>query len=196
MSALSEAERASIEFTKVCFGLLVDGTLLTTELLFSTAIKLLSKSHANYIRAAGGHDLLRTRLHYWKSQSYVEHTIANKKRVYGLTKKGLQKLDKLSFKSLKPSVPSDWDEMWRLVTYDVPETRRNERASIRRLLDELGFKRIQRSVWIHCMPCDKFIEKLNQDYGKKDGHILLIRTVRFKGDQRIITSFRRSGYVN
>lgn len=41
-----------------------------------------------------------------------------------------------------------WDGYWRIVSFDFPETRRNERTHLRRQLRYLGFGKMHRSVWI------------------------------------------------
>lgn len=41
-----------------------------------------------------------------------------------------------------------WDGRWRLVLFDVPETRSTERDKLRRYLQQRGFGYLQNSVWI------------------------------------------------
>ncbi len=41
-----------------------------------------------------------------------------------------------------------WDGRWRIVFFDVPETKRPIRDYIRSVLKRLGFKEFQRSMWI------------------------------------------------
>ncbi|MBI5734109.1 MAG: CRISPR-associated endonuclease Cas2 [Candidatus Kerfeldbacteria bacterium] len=43
--------------------------------------------------------------------------------------------------------PSRWDKKWRMVIFDVPEKRRQDRNYLRRLLIQNGFKKLQASVW-------------------------------------------------
>ncbi len=43
--------------------------------------------------------------------------------------------------------PSRWDKKWRMVIFDVPETRRQDRNYLRLLLRQYGFKKLQASVW-------------------------------------------------
>ncbi len=70
-----------------------------------------------------------------------------------LTEKG--KLKTLEFKidAIKIPKPLKWDNRWRLVMFDIPEKRRSERNVLREKLKELGFKEIQKSVFIHPFPC-------------------------------------------
>ena len=44
--------------------------------------------------------------------------------------------------------PSKWDRRWRIVIFDVPEIRKQDRDYLRRLLVSYGFKKLQASVWV------------------------------------------------
>lgn len=41
-----------------------------------------------------------------------------------------------------------WDGKWRIVVFDVPETKKKMRNFFREKLFDLGFKKLQESVWI------------------------------------------------
>lgn len=43
--------------------------------------------------------------------------------------------------------PSRWDGKWRMVIFDIPEKRKGDRDTLRRLLVQFGFKMLQASVW-------------------------------------------------
>ena len=43
--------------------------------------------------------------------------------------------------------PSRWDGRWRMVIFDIPETRKSERDYLRHLLLSYGFRKLQASVW-------------------------------------------------
>lgn len=57
-------------------------------------------------------------------------------------------------------VNQDWDELWRVVGYDIPENKRTERRMVRKNLHELGFKQLQRSVWVSPLAVDEYIKDL------------------------------------
>lgn len=48
----------------------------------------------------------------------------------------------------EPLWETEWDGQWRMVLFDLPESRRSLRAALRRKLIESGFGCLQRSVWI------------------------------------------------
>ena len=41
-----------------------------------------------------------------------------------------------------------WDSIWRIIIFDVPESKRRDRDFLRRELKWMGFKELQHSVWI------------------------------------------------
>jgi CRISPR-associated endonuclease Cas2 len=41
-----------------------------------------------------------------------------------------------------------WDGQWRIITYDFPESERSTRNALRYVLQNAGFKQIQKSVWV------------------------------------------------
>lgn len=46
-----------------------------------------------------------------------------------------------------------WDETWRLIALDIPEAKKSLRDTVRQLLKRLGFKMMQRSLWVIPWPC-------------------------------------------
>jgi DNA-binding transcriptional regulator PaaX len=59
--------------------------------------------------------------------------------------------------------PKAWDGRWRVVLFDVPESKRPIRDYIRGVLKRYGFKEFQRSMWIHPHKLPPFIYKLLAD---------------------------------
>ena len=41
-----------------------------------------------------------------------------------------------------------WDGYWRIIFFDIPEKKRRLRDDLRQILKTLGFKELQRSVWV------------------------------------------------
>ena len=55
----------------------------------------------------------------------------------------------------EPLWDSPWDGQWRMVIFDLPESRRSLRAALRRRLSGSGFGCLQRSVWITPHPFER-----------------------------------------
>ena len=54
--------------------------------------------------------------------------------------------------------PARWDGKWRIVIFDVPEKMKRAREALREKLRELGFKELQKSVFIHPFECKDEID--------------------------------------
>ncbi len=91
-----------------------------------------------------------------ESQRY-EHGIT-------ITDKGRKRLEKQGFDQMQINQPETWDNKWRLVIFDVPETKKVGRNALSAKLRELGFKTLQRSVWVHPHPCHEEIEAVALRY--------------------------------
>lgn len=60
--------------------------------------------------------------------------------------------------------PTRWDGKWRVLIFDVPEYRKGLREKIRRTVQEIGFERLQDSVWIFPHDCEDLITLLKADF--------------------------------
>lgn len=56
-----------------------------------------------------------------------------------------------------------WDGRWRIVIFDIPESKRPLRDYLRGVLKRLGCREFQRSLWIHPQRLPPFMGKLFQD---------------------------------
>ncbi len=56
-----------------------------------------------------------------------------------------------------------WDGRWRMVVFDIPERRREVRSRLRGVMQEIGFVRMQDSVWVYPYDCEDFIALLKAE---------------------------------
>lgn len=70
-----------------------------------------------------------------------------------LTDRGKAKFLAYQFNSLVLPQSKKWDKKWRMVLFDIPETKKNIRDSLRRKLKELGFLEFQKSVFVYPYSC-------------------------------------------
>lgn len=69
------------------------------------------------------------------------------KKKISLTKKGVLEFIRCSIEQ-KQQQRQKWDGKWRIIVFDVLENRRQIRDLLRNRLKWLGFKELQKSVWI------------------------------------------------
>jgi len=78
--------------------------------------------------------------------------------------KGKELLLKYKIDDLEIKKPKRWDGKWRIVIFDIPEKKRLARDVLREKLKELGFYRLQRSVFVHPYGCEREIELIKRIY--------------------------------
>ncbi len=58
-----------------------------------------------------------------------------------------------------------WDRLWRVVIFDVPQSKNKIRNELRHAMRLYGFKILQQSVWVYPYACDDFVEILKKHLG-------------------------------
>jgi len=111
------------------------------------------------------------------------HIYTNKKgeKIIKLTGKGyqqvmLKKLDELKTKN------KNWDKIWHIVIFDIPEKKKVARNSIHRKLKELNFYPLQKSTFIYPYDCGEEINFLGHYY-KVRKHICYIKSNDVENDE-------------
>lgn len=84
------------------------------------------------------------------------------KKFLRLTEKGRKAF---AYEQAKVSLKNQkkWDGRWRMVVFDVPERRRNVRIRLCRVMREVGFARLQDSVWVYPYDCEDFVALLKAE---------------------------------
>ena len=77
-----------------------------------------------------------------------------------LSEKGKKKVQQITIDDLKNKKPEQWDGVWRVVIFDIPERQKYGRAALREKMKDLGFYQLQKSVWAFPYDCEKEIELL------------------------------------
>jgi DNA-binding transcriptional regulator PaaX len=116
----------------------------------------------------------------WEIQKVINHLarikyiklIQEKQKIY-LTEKGISEF--IKFKAIRKK--EEWDGKWRIVIFDVSEERRNNRDFLRKQLKWIGFKELQKSVWVFPFDVRKDIEDLME-----------ISKYKCKGDVRFLVA--------
>jgi len=86
-----------------------------------------------------------------------------RKSVLSITHKGrMYLLKETSFEKIK-KLKQKWDGKWRVLIFDIPEKRKTIREQTRITLSNIGFVRLQDSVWIYPYDCADLITLLKAD---------------------------------
>lgn len=84
--------------------------------------------------------------------------------VLTLTEKGKKRVLRYELESMKISKMKKWDGKWRVVLFDVPETKKKMRDILRFRLKKLDFFEFQKSVFVHPFDCQNEIDFLVEFY--------------------------------
>lgn len=99
-----------------------------------------------------------------EKRGFVNMSKEGDKTVISLTKDGKQKMLKYKIDSMKINPQKKWDHKWRLVIFDIPVDKSAARIEFTRKLKEIGFKLMQKSVWVCPYPCEDEIDFLKEVY--------------------------------
>lgn len=134
----------------------------------------LSGSPRNYFRilkAMGKEweDIERRSLHRAIKNLYSSKIIDIKEDKDGittliLTEKGKQKALRYDLANITVPEMKKWDNKWRVVLFDIPETRKKIRDALRFHLKKMGFFEFQKSVFAHPFECKDEIDYLIEFY--------------------------------
>jgi len=83
-----------------------------------------------------------------------------------------------------------WDSIWRIIIFDIPESKRRDRDFLRRELKWMGFKELQHSVWISPYDIERELTCLLKLWCKDfQGDIRFIRAQKVIDDQKFRKMF-------
>jgi len=81
-----------------------------------------------------------------------------------LSEKGKGKILKYKLGEIKIPQMARWDQKWRIVVFDIPESKKKIRDILRFHLKMLGFFEFQKSVFVHPFECKNEIDFLIEFY--------------------------------
>lgn len=81
-----------------------------------------------------------------------------------ITEKGERVLTRIGQGGRGPRIRPKWDKKWRLVIFDITEQRRSVRDQLRIMLINIGFVKLQDSVWVYPYDCEELVVLLKADF--------------------------------
>jgi CRISPR-associated endonuclease Cas2 len=121
---------------------------------------------------------LQNAFHYLKSrgQLRVERRVNGATHLH-LTAAGKQVAKQYGvFRIQSLKRPVRWDGLWHIVIFDISSKERFARDALRFMLKRLGFRQLQKSVWVTPFECRAEIESLKSFFNLSDTNIRLIIT--------------------
>jgi len=94
------------------------------------------------------------------AKGYATWVEKDGKKFLRITPKGQKAFAFEQAKIVLKNQKKKWDGRWRMVIFDVPEKRRRVRNRLCAVMREIGFVRMQDSVWVYPYDCEDFIALL------------------------------------
>lgn len=174
--------------TKIALGLLaLSGGLVAIAMApgIGMALKLIDPNPRKAM------DKLERALRRLVDDGEVERTEMGQSRMYRLTPTGTAKLARLQFAEHIIPKPKKWDGVWRIVCFDIPETDKYVRTVFQYKLSDIGFYRLQNSVFVYPYPCDTLVALANQAFGLQK-YVRLIQAHTIDNEALLLNFFRIS----
>lgn len=103
----------------------------------------------------------------------IERRDSGREEYARLTALGKKRIVSIRLEDKSTPVPAVWDGSWRVILLDLPESRKNERESLRYLLKKAGFVMLKNSAWISPYPYEFLFENIKSDLGLTTELIIL-----------------------
>ncbi len=151
---------------KVILGMALVGGVLTVAMVAPKIFTVFgrSKKSGKIYRGFFNEQDIKKTIRKQKSNKYIK-VIKNKNlgeseyvyKIY-LEKRGGKKILQESFNDLTIIKPAQWDNLWRIVIFDIPEKHKWAREGFREKLRQLNFYQLQDSVFALPYDCKREIE--------------------------------------
>ena len=105
-----------------------------------------------------------------------------------LSERGQKKLEKLIIENYELRIPRIWDNKWRVIIFDIPEYRKRLRDRLRKTLINIGFCKIQNSVWVFPYDCEDLLILLKADF-EIGRDVLYLVVDKLEGDEDFKNTF-------
>jgi DNA-binding transcriptional regulator PaaX len=145
-------KKTGIGVSKAILIALFAGAVVIAPWGVASAIQVVSELFEGKEMEDFDQEQMKRALKYLRRKKLIEIQEQYQKEVFGLTKLGWLKTRKL-LKSFGISRPKKWDRKWRIVIFDIPNTKKNTADVFRRQLRNLGLANLQKSIWVHPYEC-------------------------------------------
>lgn len=107
----------------------------------------------------------RKSLTYLRSRGYVRILSEDPDGMkIEITQAGKRVIKHVDIAELTLQKPATWDQKWRVIVFDIPNWKSKNRDAFREKIKMLGFRLVQKSVWVYPHECREQIMILRKFY--------------------------------
>ena len=162
---VSNKEEKRINITNIILGTIGVVGLMGVAIILPNAIQVLALVPGFEKRKYNKNAYIRKTINRLVENGSIVFVKKDGKTFAKLTEKGKNKLAKYQIQKVVSIRPKKWDGKWRVIIFDVKEYKRGLRDQLRNHLIEVGFIKLQNSVWIYPYPCEEFVFLLKTEIG-------------------------------
>jgi DNA-binding transcriptional regulator PaaX len=109
-------------------------------------------------------DKFKKELYRLKQDGFIKQYINGKDMYIGLTKKGIISVKKYILDEIDIHTPEKWNGKWHIVVFDIPKRKNKVRDYVRNTLEQIGFLKLQESVYVYPFECLDEINYIKNNY--------------------------------
>jgi len=178
---------ANVSYKEIILKTLLLGGLLSVAVLAPNALQAITfftdkKARHNAVFA------IRRRIRALQDSGHIRFVTRDGKRFVTLTQRGKKEVEKYLLGDLAIKKPKKWDKKWRIVSFDVKNTRTPLRNLLRHHLRRLGFVQYQKSIWVHPYECEDVVIML-KSYFKFGKEVMYIVAEHIENDVALKREF-------
>lgn len=174
---------------KIILGTIAAAGILTVAAVAPNALKAVDLFYGKEKRKYYRDSYVKKAITKLKDRGLVEFEKRGEKSFARLTQKGERELLRYQLKGAIIKKPKKWDRKWRVVIFDIKEQRKFTRDEIRKNLTNLGFLRLQNSVWVYPYDCEEIIIMMKA-YFKIGKDVLYMTVEQIENDKWLKEEFR------
>lgn len=133
---------------------LYGSTALTLAVLAPNTVQLLKHVDIDFAKKRKAEYRIKEAAERLRARGLLKKTTSGG---YALTERGERAAQLLAATDGLRKEKIAWDGKWRVVIFDVWERRKDVRERLRGLLLNVGFVRLQDSVWVYPYPCEELV---------------------------------------
>lgn len=137
---------------------------------------------------------LSRKMHDLKRRKLINIYREGKEGYIEITLKGLETIKKYCFEELEIEKPKKWDKKWRVVIFDIPDDEKVIRNILRDKLKYLGFRMVQKSVFVHPFDCFAQISFIRSAYDVSRYVVYIVADV-LETDKDMVGKFLDDGIL-
>lgn len=106
------------------------------------------------------------------------------KEIVEITELGKRRVLEYNLDEMRIKIPKKWDGWWRIVMFDIPQSKKRARDAISFKIKDLGLYPIQKSVFVSPYPCKDEIDFVGEVFGVRN-NIIYIRAKEIEGVSKL-----------